>query len=58
MLVFVLCIVIFNLCVLTTSNDVLMVFLYVFIISFKDTIMMGRTCVGSHECCFSSKLLL
>ncbi len=58
MLILVLCIVIFNLCVLITSSDVLMVFLYVFIISFKEIVMMGKICVGRHKCCFSSKLLL
>jgi hypothetical protein len=58
MLVFVLCTVIFNLCVLTTSSDALTVSLYVLLVSFKETVMMGRACVGSHECCFSSRLLL
>ncbi len=58
MLVFVLCTVIFILCVLTTSSDALTVSLYVLVVSFKVTVMMGRACVGSHECCFSSRLLL
>jgi hypothetical protein len=47
-----LCIVIFNLCVLTTLSDVLTLSLYVLVVSFKEIVMMGRTCVGSHECCF------